>query len=137
MLSHLAGRTRPCPKVKRQKRVSSSTGGIVPEPPQQHFHGNTFPQVQRPKNIKSNNGTAGPMDHDSVQQGKVLLESGMAPVQKRFWTTSRGWMRFRAALRAVMRIKFTLGHRINKVCTQQSRAPAQGKDCSLPSCAGS
>lgn len=34
MLSHLAGRTRPCPRGKRQKRVSSRTGGIVPEPHQ-------------------------------------------------------------------------------------------------------
>lgn len=82
-------------------------------------------------------GTAGPVDHGSVQQGKVLLEPGMALVQ-RFWIISRGWMRFRAGPGAMMRIKFTLGHRLrmHNVCTQQSRAPAQGKGCSLSGCAG-
>lgn len=137
MLPHLAGRTWPCPKAKRQKRMSSSTGGIVPEPPSNTSMETSSHQFRGPTTSNpAVQGTAGPMEHDRVQQGKVLLESGTAPVQKRFWTTSRGWTRFRAALRAIMRIKFSLGHRLrmHNVCTQQS--PAQGKGCSLSGCAG-
>lgn len=107
------------------------------EPPSNTSMGTSSHKFRGPRTSNPTvHGTAGPMDHDSVQQGKVLLESGMAPVQKRFWTTSRGWMRFRAALRAMMRIKSTLGHGIHKGGTQQSTAPAQGKGCSPPGCAG-
>lgn len=127
MLSHLAGRTRPCPRGKRQKRVSSRTGGIVPEPHQYTSMGTSSPKFRGPTTPNPTvHGTAGPKDHDSVQQEKCSWneewlqcrrDSGQHPGAGRGPGLDSG---------AIMGIKLSLGHRlrIHNVCTQPREGAA-------------